>query len=53
MIICYDKLGNFGFWETNGNYNSQVAFVRIDRLHFLSMCSLESGEVRLVGYSKY
>lgn len=52
LIICYDKIGNFGFWQTNGNFNSQIAYVRIDRIHILSMCSLDSGEVRLIGYDK-
>lgn len=52
MIIGYDKLGNFFFWETNESYGSQIATVRIDKVRISALECLQSDEIRIIGCSK-
>lgn len=52
MVVGYDRLGNFFFWETNEKYGAQIATVRIDRVRIAAIECLSSDEVRIIGCSK-
>ena len=52
LIVCYNKTGNFWFWETHETYGAQVASVRIDRIRIACMVDLDSDEIRIVGCNK-
>ncbi|OHT02419.1 hypothetical protein TRFO_30481 [Tritrichomonas foetus] len=52
MIIGFDRMGNFFFWETNETYGSLIANVRIDRVRIGAIECLSSDEIRIVGCSK-
>ncbi|KAH0793936.1 Transcription initiation factor TFIID subunit 5 [Histomonas meleagridis] len=52
LVVCYDKTGNFWFWETHETYGAQVASVRIDRIRIACMTGLDGDEIRLVGCNK-